>query len=95
MAQDAVAHLLGEVQALPIALQALDRPQRMVVVAKAQAVTVAEPLVQHRLADVPERRVTQVVAQADRLGEVLVEAQRPATLRAIPHASSVWVSRVR
>ena len=34
-------------------------------------------LVEHLLADVPERRMPEVVAQPDRLGQVLVQPQRP------------------
>ena len=94
--EDAVADLSGEVEPLPVALEALDHPQRVLVVAKAHAVALLQAVVEHVLADVPEGRVPEVVAEADRLRQVLVESQRAlATLRAIPHASSVCVSRVR
>ena len=45
--------------------------------AKAAAEALAQAGVEDRLADVPERRVAEVVAEPDRLGEVLVERQRP------------------
>jgi hypothetical protein len=44
-----------------------------VVVPKPHAVALLKTLVQHVLADVPEWRVAQVVAEADRLGQVLVQ----------------------
>ena len=77
MADDAVADVLAQVQARPIALEHLHDPQRVLVVAKPAAEALAQALVEHRLADVPERRVPEVVAEPDGLGEVLVEAQRP------------------
>ena len=76
VARDAVADLLGEVQPGAVALEALDDAQRVLVVAKAPAEALAQAAVEDLLADVPERRVPEVVAQADRLDEVLVEAQR-------------------
>ncbi len=76
VAQDAVAHLLGQVQPGPVALQPLDHPQRVLVVAKAPTEALAQAAIQDLLADVPERRVPQVVPHADRLRQVLVEAQR-------------------
>ena len=51
-------------------------PQRVLVVAELPAEALLQARVEHRLADVPERRVAEVVTEPDRLGEVLVEAQR-------------------
>ena len=45
--------------------------------AKAHAVALGQALVEHRLPDVAEWRVAEVVPQPDRLGQVLVQAQRP------------------
>jgi hypothetical protein len=75
--KDPVANLLRQVQALAVALEPLDDPQRVLVVAKAGAVTLAHARVENALADVAERRVAEVVAERDGLGQVLVEAQRP------------------
>ena len=58
-------------------LDHVDHPQRVLVVAEAGPEALAQARVQRRLADVAERRVAEVVAQPDRLGQVLVEAQRP------------------
>ncbi len=44
--------------------------------AEVPAEALFQAAVEHLLADVPERRVPEVVAEADRLDEVLVEAQR-------------------
>ena len=54
----------------------LDDAQRVLVVAEAAAEALASRAVEHLLADVPERRVPEVVAEPDRLREVLVEPQR-------------------
>ncbi len=76
MPRDPFAHLLGEVQPAPLALEVLDHPQRVLVVAKARAEALAQAVVEHLLADVPEGRVPEVVAQPDRLREILVESER-------------------
>ena len=72
MAQDPVAHRLGEVEPL----EHVDDAQRVLVVAEAAAEALAPAAVEHVLADVAERRVPEVVPEPDRLGEVLVEPQR-------------------
>ena len=73
MAEDAVADVVVEVQPRAVVLEDVDDPQRVLEVAEAAAEALAQARVEHRLADVAERRVAEVVAQADRLGEVLVE----------------------
>src|SRR5690606_38810106 len=72
--EDAVAHLLGEVEPPAVALELVDDAHRLLVVPVA-APALAQDLVERLLADVPEGRVPQVVAQADRLGEILVEGE--------------------
>ena len=47
------------------------------------------------LAGVAEGRVPEVVRQRDRLGQVLVQPERRASVREICATSIVWVSRVR
>ena len=74
--EDAVAHLEREVEAAAVALEHVDDAQRVLVVAEAAVEALAQRAVERRLAGVPEGRVPEVVAEADRLGEVLVEAQR-------------------
>ena len=77
VAEDAVADGLVEVQPR-VELEHVDDAQRVLVVAKAGAEALAQAVVEHVLADVAEGRVAEVVAEADRLGEVLVEAAAPA-----------------
>jgi hypothetical protein len=69
---DAVADLPGQIQALPVVLEVIDDPKALLVVAERPPQERGEGL----LAQVPERRVSEVVAQRDRLGEVLVQAER-------------------
>ena len=68
MADDPVAHRLGQVEPAAVALQRVDDAQRVLVVAKAGAEALAQAVVQRVLADVAERRVAEVVTEADRLG---------------------------
>ena len=75
--EDAVAHLLGQVQAAAVALEHLDHPQRVDVVLEAAAAALVQRRVERLLAGVAEGRVAEVVAEPDRLGQVLVEAERP------------------
>ena len=75
--EDAVAHLPREVEAAAVALEPLDDAQRVLVVAEAAEAALAQQLVERLLAGVAERRVADVVPDRDRLGEVLVQAQRP------------------
>ena len=70
--EDAVPHFDGEVQPLPVALQLLDHPDRLLDVVEA----VRHQLGEHLFAGVPERRVAEIVAHDDRLGERFVEAER-------------------
>ena len=77
VADDPVAHRLGQVEAVPVALERVDDPQRLLVVAKAAPEALLQAAVERVLADVAERRVAEVVAEPDRLDQVLVERQRP------------------
>ena len=60
-----------------VALEHLDHPQRVLVVLEAAAAALAQRRVERLLAGVAEGRVAEVVAEPDRLGQVLVQAQRP------------------
>ena len=86
MREDPVDHLAGQVQPLGDA-------RRLLVVAEAAAV--AEQLVERLLARVPERRVADVVAEPDRLGQVLVQRERARDDTRDAVVSSVCVMRVR
>jgi hypothetical protein len=99
VAQDPVAHLVGQVQAPALALEPLDHPQRMPVVAEADPVAPLEAGVEDRLPDVPEGRVPEVVPEPDRLGQVLVQGERsrdrardPAGLERVGEAGAVVVA---
>ena len=77
------------------ALELVDHPQRVLVVAEAAAEALAGAAVEHVLADVSERRVAEVVPEPDRLGRSSLSPSARATMREIWVVSSVWVSRVR
>ena len=66
--QDAVADLLGQVQALAVLFQALHHADALIVVVEA----FGAELVQNALAGVAEGRVPQIVPQRDGFGQVLV-----------------------
>ena len=67
--EDPIADLRGQVEPLRDS-------KRLLVVPEARAEPLAERLVERLLARMPERRVPRVVAEPDRLDEVLVEPQR-------------------
>ena len=97
--EDAVAHLLGQVEPAPVALQHLDHPQRVLVVLEARAAALAQSRVECLLARMPEGRMAEVVPQPDRLGQVLVEpegagdgAGDPAGLQRVGQPGSVVVA---
>jgi hypothetical protein len=70
---DPVADLPAEIETLAVTLQVIHDPEALLAVAERPA----EEGRQGLLAEVPERRVPEVVPQGDRLGEVLVQAQGP------------------
>ena len=77
VADDPVADGCRQVQPAPVALERVDHPQRVLVVAKASPEPLSQAAVERRLADVSERRMAEIVAETDRLGQILVERQRP------------------
>ena len=70
---DAVAHVEGQVQPQTVVFQFVHDAQALLVVPE----PAGAEFVENRLADVAERGVTQVVAEGDGLGQVLVQVQRP------------------
>ena len=68
---DAVAHFPGEVQAAAVVLEHVDDAQALLVVVEAAG----HQRVDDALAGVAERRVAEIVAERDRFGELLVQAQ--------------------
>ena len=66
MREDPVTDLVGEVEPLR-------EPMRVLVVPEAAAEPLPQRFVERLLARVPERRVTHVVTEADRLDEVFVQ----------------------
>ena len=61
---------------LAVALQHVDDAQRVLVVAEAAAEALVQRAVERLLAGVAEGRMAEVVAEPDRLGQVLVQPQR-------------------
>ncbi len=74
--EDPVARLPGEVQTTTVPLEHLDDPQRVLVVAEPAAEARLEHRVEGVLARVAERRVPEIMAKSDRLGQVLVQTER-------------------
>ena len=68
---DAVAHFPRQVQAAPVVFEDVDDAQALEVVLEAAG----HERVQHALAGVAERRVSEIVAERDRFGQLLVQAQ--------------------
>ena len=89
--RDAVAHFPRQVQPGAIVLEHVDDAEALLVVVEAAG----DEIVEDALAGVAERRVPEVVAERDRLGQLFVERSTLAMLRAICDTSSVCVSRVR
>ncbi len=75
--EDPVANRLGQVQPPSVPLQHVHDPKRLAVVSEAPSGALAQRLVERLLADVAERRVAEVVPEADRLGQILVQTERP------------------
>ncbi len=77
VAEDPVAHRRGQIQPAPVALEHLDDPQRVHVVPELPAEPLSQAIIERLLADVTERRVAEIMAEPDRLDQILVERQRP------------------
>ena len=75
-------------------LELLDDPQRLQIVIEAFPVR-AQQFVELALSRVAEGRVPDVVDEGQGFGEIGVEFQAPATVRAICATSSVCVRRLR
>ena len=75
MPEDPVAHLPRQVETAPVALEPLHYAKRVLVVAEPLTAALAQELVEGLLARMAERRVADVVADRNRLGQVFVEAQ--------------------
>ena len=71
MLRDAVAHFPREVEAAAVVLEHVDDAQALLVVVEAAG----HQRVDDALAGVAERRVAEIVAERDRLGQLFVQAQ--------------------
>ena len=60
---------------MAVAFERVDDPQRMLVMQESRTEPLCKAPIERLLADVTERRVTEVVTEADRLDQVLVEPQ--------------------
>src|SRR5436305_5430048 len=74
MTHDPVENGPVEVETPPVAFQDIDDSQRLLVMAKGGAESLGQATSERVLADVAERRMAQVVAEPDRLDQVLVQA---------------------
>ena len=72
MVEDADARLIAEVEPLSVALKHVHHAQALLIVLEAAGID----HVQRPLPRVAERRVAQIVAETDRLRQILVEPQR-------------------
>ena len=98
MLGNAVAHLPGQIETLPVPLQHVHDAQALLVVVE----PARDQLPEHPLAGVAERCVPEVVRECDRFGQLLVEPQhlrdRPRDLRHLERmgqAGAVVVARRR
>src|SRR5215217_3005215 len=71
MPGDPVAHLPGQIQPRAIGLEYVDDAQALLVMIEAAG----DQIVEDALACMPERRMSKVVPERNRLGQLLVEAQ--------------------
>ena len=74
--EDPVANLGRQVEPAPVALEHLHHTQRVLVVPEVPAESLLQQRVERLLAGMSERRVPEVVTEADRLDEILVQPQR-------------------
>ena len=95
VAEDAVADWLGQVEPASVALQFVDDAQTLLVVPES-----GQRLGKRHLPGVAEWGVAEVVAQSDRLDQVLVQPQRPPDrprdlrhLEGVGEAGAVMVAR--
>lgn len=87
MADDAAPHLARQIETF----EQVHKTQALLVVAEA----LRTDLIERALACMAEGRVAEIVAERDRLGQILVQAERRAIVRAICATSSVCVRRAR
>ena len=71
MVDDAVTHLPRQIEPLATALQHLDHAQALLIVCEGGV----EAFSHGALTGVTERRMSEVVSESDRLGQVLIQAQ--------------------
>src|SRR5665213_3659087 len=77
VAEDPVADLLTQVQAAPVAFERVHDAQRLCPMVEVAPEALAQAAVEHVLPDVTKRRMAEVVAEPDRLSEVLVQGEGP------------------
>jgi len=71
MAQNPVAHFFGQVQAPALVFELLHHTHALLIMPKA----VLAKLVEHPLARVAERGMSQIVPERDRFGQIFIEQQ--------------------
>src|SRR5262245_37429694 len=87
---DPVANLPREIQTLTVVLEAIDHAQALLVMPE----PAGHEGIEHALAGMTERRVSQIVPERDRLGELLVKAKHLRNrARDLRHLEAVCQSR--
>jgi len=74
--EDSIPDRVAEVETRSVALEPVDDPQRVLVMAKRASEALGQTAIEDVLAEVAEGRMPEIVAEADRLDEVLVETER-------------------
>src|SRR5665811_2152052 len=99
VAQYSVLYLMCQVKTTAFSLKYLNYPEALFVMAEARPTVPLQHGIQSALSKVPERRMTQIMTQRDRLREVLIQAQRsshsaryPRNLQSMGQASAVMVT---
>ncbi len=75
MADDAVANCSVQVEPVPVALEDVDHPQGVLVVAEAAAEPLAQTAVERLFTHMAEGGMAEVVTQADGLDQILIQGQ--------------------
>src|SRR5436309_9254005 len=70
-----VPHRLRQVEAAALALEHVNDAQRMLVVEKPAPEPLSERFIESLFSSVSEWRMTKIVSQSDRLGQILVQTQ--------------------
>ena len=71
VAENPHTYLVGQIQSLSVLLQKIDDAQRLLIVSE----RMPHHLTERNLSGMAKRRMTQVMSESDRLGQILIETQ--------------------